>query len=127
MIQTAALLLLLCPRVQQHRLPSQPSLHVSTGNHIPAPVTGSVRVHRPQLLVALSHAVQAPQLVAQALTLLSQDVNLSEPSAGDWTQGTGVAGQVKPGKTGIRLGATTAHTPLIQPEENSWKEKDQSV
>lgn len=73
--------LLLCPCVDQHCLSGQSSFHPSLRDHVPAPIVSPLWIHRLQLLVALNNAVQSPQLVAKAFTLLRQDVDLFNRSA----------------------------------------------
>lgn len=80
-------------------------------------------VHTLQLLVALSHAVPAPQLVAQAFALLSQDVNLFDCRGGDWTRRAAVSGEAKPRQSGIRLGVIFAQRALVHTEKNSWNRR----
>lgn len=116
--------LLLCPCVEQHRLSSQAGFHSSLRNHVLVPVISSLRVHRPQLQVAVSYAVQTPQLVAQAFTLLSQDVNLFDCCATVRTRTAAVSGEGEPGQSGIRLGLLFAQAALLQTEENTWNETD---
>ncbi|TNN80411.1 hypothetical protein EYF80_009435 [Liparis tanakae] len=121
------LLPLLRPRVEQHRPPSQPGLHPSLRNHVLGPVAGPLRVHRPQLLVAPSYAVQTPQLVAQALALLRQDENLSDRRAAHGTRRAAVSGEVEPGQRGVGLGVLSAHGPLVHSEEHTWNHTDRRL
>lgn len=112
--------LLLCPCVDQHCLSSEPSLHPSFGYHILSPIICPVRVHHPQLLVALNYAVQTPQLVAKAFTLLSQDVGLFNRCAPDGTR-TAAVGVGEPGQSGIGLSVLFAHA--VQTQEDTWSEQ----
>lgn len=88
---------LLCPCVDQHCLSGQSGLHTSLGDHVPAPVVGPLRIHRPQLLVALSDAVPRPQLVAEAFALLCQDVDLFHRAATDGASVVAFGDRAEPG------------------------------
>lgn len=74
-----------CPCVDQDCLSSQSSFHTSLRYHVATPIVGPLRIHCPQLLVALNDAVQSPHLVTKAFPLLSQDVDLFNAGAGDRT------------------------------------------
>lgn len=116
-------LLFLGPCVEQHRLSSQSGLHASLRNDVRGPIVCSPRVQCLQLLVALSHTVHTPQLVAQAFTLLSQDVNLFDCCVTDRTGKAAVHGEVEPGQRGVRLKVLFAHSPLVQTKENTWNKQ----
>lgn len=89
--------LLLCPCVDQHCLSGQSGLHPSLGDHVPAPIVSPLWIHRLQLLVALNDAVQRPQLVAKAFTLLRQDVDLFNRGAINGTSTVAVGDRGEPG------------------------------
>lgn len=106
--------------MEQYGLSSQPSFHPSFRNDVRGPIVGSLRVHGPQLLIALSDPLHTPQLVAQAFTLLGQNVNISDCLAPDRTRRAAVDGEVQPGQRGVGLKVLFAHSPLVQSEKNAW-------
>lgn len=126
LLPASHLLLLLRPSVEHHHPSSQPGLHPPQRDHILGPVVRSLRVHRPQLLVALSDAVQTPQLVAQAFTLLSQDVDLFERRITGGTRSAVVHGGVEPGQSGFGAGVRFAHASLVHTEQNTWDKTEKT-
>lgn len=112
----------LCLCVEQHCLPSQPSFHPSLRYNILASIISSLWIHHPQLPVALCQAVQTPQLVAQAFTLLRQDVNLLSCCTTNWARTTAVGNEREPGQSGVGPSVVFAHATLLHTEENTWSE-----
>lgn len=75
----------------------------------------------------MSDAVQAPQLVAQAFTLLSQDEYLSDRRATEGTGSAALCSEEEPGQRGVRLSVCFTHTARGQTQEDTWNKNKWSL